>query len=76
MNLAGSRAAAAPSAPAAPAADGLAASWGLNWADKTFGQGLSSLTKGARLYKGLRVFTGTCGSLTCAGCSVTPCICL
>jgi hypothetical protein len=49
MNLAGSRAAAAPSAPAAPAADGLAASWGLNWADKTFGQGLSSLTKGASL---------------------------
>lgn len=51
MNLAGSRAAAAPSAPTAPAADGLAASWGLNWADKTFGQGLSSLTKGAELYK-------------------------
>ena len=75
MNLAGSRAAAAPSAPAAPAADGLAASWGLNWADKTFGQGLSSLTKGASLDKGLGMLIGTCGSLTRACCSATLCAC-
>jgi hypothetical protein len=69
----GSRAAAAPSAPAAPAADGLAASWGLNWADKTFGQGLSSLTKGASCIKRLHVSIGTC--VTCACCSASPCMC-
>ena len=45
MNLTGKATAGQP----APASlgDGLGAAWGLNWADKTFGQGLSSLTKGA-----------------------------
>lgn len=53
MNLAGGRTAAAAAA-AAPAAlagsassSGLAA-FGLNWADKTFGSGLTSLTKGVK----------------------------
>ena len=47
MNLAGNRAPAAAPASAAGAAEGLAATLGLNWDSyKTFGQGLTSLTKG------------------------------
>lgn len=72
MNLAGSRAAAAPAPPAGGAADGLAASWGLNWADKTFGQGLSSLTKGALFPPGLLLQQGACisasGQHACSSC--------
>lgn len=45
MNLTG-KSASAHMAPAASVGDGISAAWGLNWADKTFGQGLSSLTKG------------------------------
>lgn len=48
MNLAGARAPAAPSPlPAVASEGGSLAAFGLNWADKTFGQGLTSLTKGA-----------------------------
>lgn len=52
MNLAGSRTGASAVASSAPtsltdsaSSSGLAA-FGLNWADKTFGSGLTSLTKG------------------------------
>lgn len=45
MNLTG-KSASAHMAPAASVGDGISAAWGLNWADKTFGQGLWSLTKG------------------------------
>ncbi len=45
MNLTGKATAGQPAT--ASLGDGLGAAWGLNWADKTFGQGLSSLTKGA-----------------------------
>jgi len=47
MNLTGKATAGQPVAAASSLGDGLGATWGLNWADKTFGQGLSSLTKGA-----------------------------
>ena len=46
MNLTG-KATAGQQPASASLGDGLGAAWGLNWADKTFGQGLSSLTKGA-----------------------------
>lgn len=46
MNLTGKATAGQPAT--ASLGDGLGATWGLNWADKTFGQGLSSLTKGAK----------------------------
>ena len=46
MNLTGKATAGQPAS--ASLGDGLGTAWGLNWADKTFGQGLSSLTKGAR----------------------------
>ena len=45
MNLTGKSSAAI--APSPSVGDGISAAWGINWADKTFGQGLSSLTKGA-----------------------------
>ena len=48
MNLTGKATTAGQPATAASLGDGLGATWGLNWADKTFGQGLSSLTKGAQ----------------------------
>ncbi len=48
MNLTGKATAGQPAAAASSLGDGLGATWGLNWADKTFGQGLSSLTKGAQ----------------------------
>lgn len=74
MNLAGARtAAAAPPAAAAGGAEGLAASWGLNWADKTFGQGLSSLTKGGfarnagAVMINIRAFHLTPSARHCAG---------
>ena len=47
MNLTGKAAVASHASAASLVGDGISAAWGLNWADKTFGQGLSSLTKGA-----------------------------
>ena len=50
MNLTGKSASAA-TAPSPSVSDGISSAWGINWADKTFGQGLSSLTKGAHFEK-------------------------